>query len=100
MVEVAELRNRYNELYRCLREYTWDISVIRLLSRLECECYTGFFDSKAIRSILRQLKVKVSSVYSDNEEMQYAFSEFDDTLNNIEKDGMYMNLIKFQEVVQ
>lgn len=98
MVEINELRNNYNDLYRAMLKYSWDFTTINVLADLEVSVYTTFPDVAELERHLSRLWMCISRVALDDEDMKEAYDTFKETLDN--DDEIYVKLARVQEVIQ
>lgn len=98
MIEVNEVRNDYNELYRCLMMYTWNISMIRALADLEVSCHTSCNDVDDIRRNLDSVHYEAFRICSEDDELNDAFEKFYSDIES--QDSTYLKLDRVEEVIQ
>lgn len=98
MVCLAEIENQYIKLYKVLRNYIWDYSVVELIAGLEVACCQAFPQIAEVRRLLDALKQAIRDVTAQDEELQVAFEQFEQLLNS--SDDVYMKLSSVREVVQ
>lgn len=97
MVDSLQLQSKYTKLYRTLIRYTWNFNTIQTLADFEVEVYTTFPDMQKLKSKLNQLKMCILPVYFNDEDIQSAYDDLEDTLNS--SDETYVKLNRVQEVI-
>lgn len=98
MIEVNEVRNDYNDLYRCLMMYTWNLSMIRALADLEVSCHTSCNDVDDIRRCLDRVHYEAVSVCKDDDDLNASFDKFYSDIES--QDSTYLKLDRVKEVNQ
>lgn len=82
MIRSSDIQNAYVELYKTLRVYIWDYMIVCAIADLEIACFETCPNIPNIKQLLRELKVKIPNTLSKDEDMQAAFDEFEELLND------------------
>ena len=80
LISSYEFQNDYVNLYKTLREYILDFKTVCAIADLEISCYESCPNVQNIKLRLQDLKREVSKTLQDDEEMQEAFEQFEDLL--------------------
>lgn len=94
----ADIQNLYVELYKQFRKYILDYDVVCALADLEVEIYHTCQDVDLITTKLDILYRLAKNLHLDDEELDEAFDDLYDLLENTE--STYADLHVNREVVQ
>lgn len=98
MISYADIRVCYNKLYEEIRKYIWDFHTVEALADLEIACYQTCPDISNIRYCLSELHTHISSLFTEDEELQRAYEALHDLIYS--EDEYYVKLNKVQEVIE
>ena len=75
-----EIQEIYNNLYRCMRSYLWNVRVVNLLIDIQDEVYKAFPDVQKLRRMIQKLKaeVKPTIIYNKDDLLQKCIDAFDE----------------------
>lgn len=96
MINSADIQNRYIDIYKCVREYIWDFSVVEDLAELEIAIFKVCPNLIEIRSKLDKLSKDIVDVIREDENMKKSIDNLYDLLN--EDSTWYTKLTKMEEV--
>lgn len=97
MISSADIQNFYNDMYKQLRKYIWDFSVVAALADLEIAVYKKFQNMNDIKSRFYRLRSQIVEVLSKDEELKDSFDAFEGLF---EEDTIYVKINKVEEVLQ
>ena len=99
MTATANLQILYNRLYKQLRKYIWDFSIVESIADFEVIVYQRFPDISELKRAYNKLltDIKHTDVYKDDDDLKSAFEKFSNTLDDIE--SIYSDITTFQEVI-
>lgn len=75
-----EIQETYNNLYRCMRSYLWNVRVVNLLIDIQDEVYKAFPDVQKLKRMIQKLKaeVKPTIIYNEDDLLQKCLDAFDE----------------------
>jgi len=97
MISSADIQNSYNAMYKQLRKYIWDFSVVAALADLEIAVYKKFQNMNDIKARFYRLRSQIVDVLSTDEDLKGALDAFEDVLKD---DNIYVKINKVEEVLQ
>lgn len=97
MISSFDIQNAYNALYKELRKYIWDFSVVVALADLEVAVYKRFQDIHDVKMKFYRLRSDISDVIYSDEDLKYAVDNFGELLN---EDTVYVKINQVEEVLQ
>ena len=97
MISSAELQNAYNNFYKEMRKYIWDLDVVEILADLEVTVYDAFVDREKLASVLSNIEREIRDYFEDDEDLENAFTELRELSEN--EDDQYVPLFKVNEVL-
>ena len=97
MISSSDIQNAYNALYKELRKYIWDFSVVASLADLEIAVYKKFQNLSDTRSKFYRLRSQLADVVPTDEDLKGALDAFEDVLKD---DNIYVKINKVEEVLQ
>lgn len=96
MISSRSIQQAYIDLYIQLRKFIWDIAVVDMIADIELNCYSAFPDIEMLKNQLAKLRSTIYTVYVYYEDLQKAFEDFDEILNN--GNDVYVKLFQVEEV--
>ena len=96
MISYTEVRNAYNNLYKEMRNYIWDIPVVEALVDLELASYQTCLDMSKVETCFNALKREVLT-YVDDPDLVSAFDKFQSLIDKHE--DPYVKLFRVSEVL-
>lgn len=97
MISSADIQNFYNDMYKQLRKYIWDFSVVAALADLEIAVYKKFQNMNDIKARFYRLRSQIVDVLPTDEELKDSFDAFEELF---EEDTIYVKINKVEEVLQ
>lgn len=93
------LQQAYIKLYRHLRDFIWDFSVVELIADLEVESFTTFPDVDKLRKTTNKLDIEFRDLLKDedNEDFKTTWNSFKDIVNN--NSEYYHKIHEVKEVI-
>lgn len=94
-----DLQQAYIRLYRYLRQFIWDFSVVELIADLEVQSFTTFPNVDKLRAVVTKLDSELRDILRDdeNEKLKIAWDNFKDIVNN--EDTFYHKIHEVKEVL-
>lgn len=96
MVSNIDIQKKYVNLYKQLRKYLWDYKFISSFVDFEDALLHRFPDMKSVRRYLNDLYLMSSYCRRSDEDLDTAFKEFKDLVDNNECDFSYL-VVNFKE---
>lgn len=97
MISSVRIQDRYNRLYKCLREYLWDWSSIEAIADFELACYKAVPDLATVRSRFGSICAICGQLRRENEELDSELNAMASLLND--DDSIYKKIEVCREVV-
>ena len=97
MISSSKIQVSYNHLYDQLRNYIWSPEVVKDIADLEISAYKAFPDLEDMRKCYDRLKRDVKYEVKDDEELDEAFDDLNESLNAA--NDLYLILDARQEVM-
>ena len=97
MINSKTLQNCYNDLYVQFRKYFWPFSTVKLLSDLEESIYQRFPNLEEINRILRNLKLEIHTMFSEDKDLQKAFQDLEDLVDS--EESVFSKIESVNEVI-
>lgn len=93
-----ELQQAYINLYKFLRQYIWDFSVVELIADLEVAAFTRFPDKDKLSILIKKLDSELRDLLKgeDNQDFQDAWDRFKTVADD---DEYYHKLYQVTEVI-
>lgn len=96
MLDVADIKIAYNNLYKQIRKYMWEFPAVEALADLEVECYKTCPSLDNISKELNRLYYYLTSVISEDDELKLAYESLRDIISS--NDTTYSKLGIMKEV--
>ena len=100
MVDCAEIRAAYQDLYVELRKYIWDLDAVECLANLEASLYDAFIAKDVALAFLDKLAMYVRFSALEKDETDEIQEKIDVVRDLLEEDPQYISLYKVNETVQ
>lgn len=97
MINNADVRLAYNNLYKEIRKYMWEFPAVEALADFEIACYKTCLDLYEVRDTFNQLFLYIRDIASEDEDMQESIDKLQDLINS--SDTYYSDLYKVGEVL-
>ena len=97
MISSVRIQDKYNRLYKCLREYLWDWSSIECIADFETACYQAVPDLATIKSRFGSICSICGQLRRENEELDKELNAMASLLND--GDSVYKKIEVCREVV-
>lgn len=82
MINVADLQNVYVNLYKQLRKYIWNFSVVEDIADLEISVYQACPNMTNVGMCFRQVRTDVYEVEREDEDLKKALDKFQEVLDS------------------
>ena len=97
MISSSAIQNAYNGLYKELRKYIWDFSVVAALADLEIATYKRFQNLSDVRTKFYRLRSQITDVLHTDEDLKDAIDAFE---NILEDQEVFVKINQVEEVLQ
>ena len=94
MVSSQDIQNAYQNMYVCLRKYTWPVDVVEMIAELEVAVFNAFTDIKDVRVKFQDLQKAIKEVYLDDEEFKKSVQEFRELIDKNEDHFLRLYQVK------
>ena len=98
MINIHDIQLAYNELYRCIREYIWDIKTVEKLAELEIAVYQTCPDIYEIRKQFSLLRIETREIEDEDEDLHAAYEDMSELI--LSSDETYVKLYKVDTEVE
>lgn len=96
MISSSEFQVAYQNLFKQLRNYIWDVDTVENIADLEVAIYDAFPNRDVMRQKFNRLRCDINYANVDDEELKKAIDSLDSLLQA--DDTLYVDLYKVQEV--
>lgn len=97
MISYAIIQSAYVNLYKQLRRYVWDFSIVELIADLEVACFKAFPDINDIIKKYEKLDRDIRLTIKDDEDLNKELDKFRDTISD--ESEVYVKLYSVKEVI-
>ena len=94
MIASEDIRQAYQDLYVCMRNYIWAFSIVESLADLEVAAFQAVPNLEDVKYKLRVLRMQVNGVDKKDEDFCKAFDAFEELLNSGEQVCSRLNAVR------